>query len=112
MDDLPPRETPRAWIAAGIFLAAFTLAFVMLVFTHVRAHAQPCPPLEAMIEELGTKYGERIVWEGTAPTPQGPIEVMLFQSDKTWTIIQVKGISACIVAAGESGTPIETGRGV
>lgn len=109
MDDLPDREPPRFWIAVSIFVVALALTVFMLVYNTVRAEAQQqCPPLSALVEELGTKYGERIVWEGTAPTPQGAFEIMMFQSPKgTWTIVQVQGTQACMFAAGKDGTPIE-----
>jgi len=116
MDDLPEKEPPRVWIAAGIFLAALTLAFVMLVYTSINAHAQQqrCTSLSTLIEDLGTKLQQRIVWEGTIPTPSGtPVEAMLFQSPKgTWTLIAVQGVTACLMAAGANATPIETGKGV
>jgi hypothetical protein len=115
MDDFP-KEFPRVWVAAGIFLAAITLAFFMLVYTSIQAHAQQqkCAALSATIEDLGSKLGQRIVWEGTIPTPSGvPVEAMLFQSPKgSWTMMAVQGVAACFMAAGENGTPIETGRGV
>jgi hypothetical protein len=113
MDDFPQKETPRFWVALCIFGVAIILAVVMSVFLTVKAHAQQqCPPLESMIDELGKKYQEQIVWQGVAPTPRGPVEVMLFQSPKgTWTIIQVVGITACPLGAGTDATPIETGKG-
>jgi hypothetical protein len=114
MDDFPRAEPPRFWIAFSILCITFALAFVMLVFNSVKADAQQqnCVPLERLITDLGEKFKERIEWQGVVNSPQGPIETMLFQSKKgTWTFVTVRGVTACILAAGESGTPIgETGE--
>lgn len=109
MDDKP--ATAWLWYLIGIW-ALIGVALIMLGTGMARAQEQ-CPPLEAMIEELGQKYQERIVWQGVAPSPRGPVEIMLFQSPKgTWSILQVVGITACPIAGGTDATPIETGKGV
>lgn len=87
----------------------------MLVYTTVRAEAQPaCEPLAKVIDDLGSKFQEQIVWEGTA-VPRGgpPAQVLLFQSPKgTWTLLAVHGVTACLMAVGTDATPLETGKGV
>lgn len=114
MDDLPERETPRVWIAAGIFLAAITLAFVMLVYNSIQAHAQQvqCAPIRSVVDMLAVSK-ERVLWGGVTKTAQGVSEILLFQSpQETWTLVTVQNGIGCIVAEGRDGTPIETGRGV
>jgi hypothetical protein len=110
MDDLPEKESPRVWIAAGIFLAAITLAFFMLVYTHVRAEAQErqvCGPAEILLRQFSEIHKERPVWEGTVHSETGPVEVILLQGDKnTWTLFAIQGATACILASGKDATPI------
>lgn len=116
MDDLPERETPRVWIAAGIFLAAITLAFVMLIYNSIRAEAQEqplCAPANILIPQFAEIHKERPVWGGIIPLQQGPVEAILLQSARnTWTFLTIRGGVACIVAAGKDATPVETGKGV
>lgn len=108
MDEKPAKAW--VWYFIGMWVL-ISVALIMLGTGTARAQ-QPCPPLEAMIEELGQKYQERIVWQGVAPSPRGPVEVMLFQSPKgTWTILQVVGITACPIAGGTDATPLND-RGV
>ena len=109
MDENPPKAWLWYFVGLGFLIG---VALVMLGTGTAKAQQQ-CPPLESMIEELGNKYQEQIVWQGVTPTQRGPIEVMLFQSPKgTWTILQVVGITACILRAGVDATPIQTGKGV
>jgi hypothetical protein len=79
----------------------------------IRAEAQQqCGPFESVIEGLAVAH-EVIVWEGTMPTAQGPVEVVMFQSAKgSWTLVAKSGTTACLMAMGNAGTPLETGRGV
>jgi hypothetical protein len=114
MDDLPEKDTPRAWIAFGILLAAVTLAFFMLVYTHVRAEAQEqqhCGPAEILLRQFSEIHKERPVWEGTVHSETGPVEVILLQGDKnTWTLFSIQGsiqgAVACVIATGKDATPI------
>lgn len=116
MDDLPEKETPRAWIAAGIFLAAFALAFFMLVYTTVRAEAQDkaiCAPAEVILRQYSEVMKEKIVWEGTMPTEQGPLEFIILQSEGgKWSLFVSQQGVACLRAKGDGGTPNDLGRGV
>lgn len=112
MDEKPP----RAWL--WYFIGMWVLMCIALIMLGTgAAHAQEptkCAPLSTMIEDLGTKFGERIIWEGTMPTPSGaPVAAMLFQSPRgSWTMAAVQGTNACLMAVGMDGTPIETGKGV
>jgi hypothetical protein len=110
MDDLPEKDTPRAWIAAGIFLAAILLAATMLVYNTVRAEAQQqqfCGPAEILLRQFSEIHKERPVWEGTVHSETGPVEVILLQGDKnTWTLFAIQGDTACILASGKDATPI------
>jgi hypothetical protein len=108
MDDKP--ATAWLWYLIGIW-ALTGVALVMLGTGMARAQEQ-CPPLERLVTDLGEKYGEQIIWEGTVPTQQGgAFEAMLFQSEKSWTFVIVQGISACVVAAGTDSNP-PLGKGV
>ena len=120
MDDFPA-EKPRFWIAMGLLLTAFALAVVMSVFLTVKAHAQEpppangpiCAPMAHLIPAWQEVHQERVVWEGTSPTPQGPIELVLLQSASgTWSLFVVQGGIGCLRAAGNSGTPVATDKGV
>jgi hypothetical protein len=99
---------------AIVYAVAFAIAVAACFYLVPRAYAQQqnCVPLETLVTDLGEKFKERIAWQGVVNSPQGPIETMLFQSKKgTWTFVTVRGVTACILAAGESGTPIgETGE--
>lgn len=114
MDDLPEKDTPRAWIAAGIMLAAIGLAFVMLVYTTIRANAQElCAPASEVFPVWDEIHHERPVWEGVTNTPNGPVETVLLQSATgTWSMFLIRNGIACLTGAGQDGTPIETGKGV
>ena len=121
MDDFP-QEPPRFWIAVSIFVATLALIVFMLVYTTVRAEAQPlqCVRMENLIKGMTEVLHERKIWQGVKNTPQGPIETFLFQSQdgKTWTIVDVLGKDAtgkpvvCFVAVGTNGVPNDLGRGV
>jgi len=118
MDDFP-KEKPRFWIAMGLLLTAFALAVVMSVFLTVKAHAQEpqpgpiCAPMVHLIPAWQEVHQERVIWEGTSPTPQGPIELVLLQSASgTWSLFVVQGGVGCLRAAGNSGTPVATDKGV
>lgn len=120
MNDLPEKDTPRAWIAAGIFLAAILLAAFMVVYTTVTAKAQEqplCAPAEILLRQFSEIHKERVVWQGVIPRDTGPIEVLLMQSDKnTWTLFSVEssvnGAVACIVASGRDANPSLADKGV
>ena len=107
MDDFPTREPPRFWIAFSILCAAFALAFIMLVYSSIRAEAQEqapiCAPLSHLVPAWEEVHKEKIVWEGVMPTPQGPLEFVLFQSDKGgWSLFVVQGGIACLRAGGRT----------
>ena len=124
MDDLPEKDTPRAWIAFGILLAAFSLAFFMLVYNTIRAEAQQqaplCARMDGLMKGMEDAFHERKIWQGVKNTPQGPIETFLFQSEdgKSWTQVDVVGKDeagksvGCFVALGTNGVPNEMGKGV
>lgn len=120
MDDLPEKEPPRFWIAFTVLCAAFTLAFIMLVYNTIRAEAQQqCARMDGLIKGMEDAFHERKIWQGVKDTPQGPIETFLFQSESgSWTIVDVVGKDAagkpvgCFVAVGKAGVPNELGKGV
>jgi hypothetical protein len=90
---------------AIVYAVAFAVAIAACFYLVPRAYAQQqqCPHLSALVDELGEKYGEQVIWGGTAA--QGQVRFMLFQSPEgTWTFVQVQGVQACPVAAGQSGT--------
>jgi hypothetical protein len=112
------RETPRFCIAFSLFSAALAVAVVMSVILTVKAHAQQppqnlCAPLSQIVPAWRETHKEQIVWEGVSPTPNGPIELVLFQSSTgSWTLFIVQQGIACMRAAGNGGTEIQTGKGV
>lgn len=116
MDDDFPKEFPRVWVAAGIFLAAIILAFVMVVFTSIRAHAQAqplCAPASQIIPAWQKRLKESPIWEGVAPTEQGPVEFVLTQNPAgNWSLFTIRQGIACLVGAGKDGNPNELGKGV
>lgn len=119
-DDLPPATPPRFWIAFSILCIALAAAFVMVVFTSTRVEAQEqprCGPAEVLLRQFAEIHKERVVWEGVVPRDNGPIEVILMQSDKnTWTLFSVEGSVegpiACIVASGRDANPSLADKGV
>jgi hypothetical protein len=110
MDDFPPREPPRFWIALGIFASLIAVALVMLTVMTIRVEAQEqqfCGPAEILLRQFSEIHKERPVWEGTVPSETGPVEVILLQGDKnTWTLFAIQGATACILASGKDATPI------
>lgn len=86
-----------------VYAAAMTL-----VAGAAQAQMLPCVQIETMIETLQRDHHETITWQGKAPTEQGIIDLILFQSTAgdTWSLVQVHGISACLVASGR----VVTGR--
>lgn len=115
-DDFPPREPPRFWIAVSIFVATLALIVFMLVYTTVRAEAQEqaiCAPAEVILRQYSEVMKEKIVWEGTMPTEQGPLEFILLQSESgKWSLFVSQQGVACLRAKGDGGTPNDLGRGV
>lgn len=115
MDDFPEKEPPRFWIAFTILCTALALCFGMLVYTSTEVHAQNvlCEPMPQMVNRLGVAK-ELVVWGGVAQGPEGtPIEIILFQSNRgSWSLIRVASNIGCLIGQGNSGTPIETGKGV
>lgn len=111
MDEKPA----KAWVWYIVGLVALFGAALIMLGTGT-AHSQPaCEPLAKVIDDLGSKFQEQIVWEGIAVSPRGgpPVQALLFQSPKgTWTMIAVQGITACLMAAGTDATPLENGKGV
>lgn len=109
MDDLPERETPRVWIAAGIFLAAITLAFVMLVYNSIHAHAQQmlCVPGDALIRQTIEVKKQRPIWEGTIEAPgQPPAQIVITQSEKgAWSQFIIQNGTACLLFVGGDANP-------
>ena len=107
-------DDKRAWFAYFAAMAGLIAITLLALFILTpKAQAQPrCGPFESVIDGLAVAQ-EVIVWEGTMPTAQGPVEVVMFQSAKgTWTLVAKSGTTACLMAMGKDGTEIETGRGV
>lgn len=110
MDDEPE---DRVWIAFAIAWAAVLFCAFMAVMLSVRpANAQqpqiPCKPFVEMKAMLEGRYREHEVAFGL----MGPQRVMvLFVSEKTWTLIAVSTSGeSCIVASGAGWTPAGSGR--
>ena len=117
MDERLPDEKPaRAWLWYFIAMVALIgVALVMLGTGTAKAQAPQnlCAPLSQIVPAWRDTHKEQIVWEGVSPTPNGPVELILFQSEKgTWTLFIVQGGLACMRAAGNAGSPIQTGKGV
>jgi hypothetical protein len=124
MDDFPPREPPRFWIALGIFASLIAVALVMLTVMTIRAEAQEqaplCARMDGLMKGMEEAFHERKIWQGVKNTPQGPIETFLFQSEdgKSWTQVDVVGKDeagksvGCFVALGTNGVPNDMGKGV
>lgn len=87
---------------------AFFLAGAFALFPAAAQAKTPCSDIETMIEALQRDHHETIAWQGKAPTEQGVLDLILFQSTvgDTWSLVQVHGISACLVASGR----VVTGR--
>ena len=100
------------WYMIGIW-ALMGVALVMLGTGMARAqqNAEPiCAPMSQLAPAWEEHHKERIIWEGVVPTPQGPVEMVLFQSDKgAWSMFVVQGGVGCLRAAGTDGTPINGG---
>jgi hypothetical protein len=115
-----PRESPRFWVALGIFAVAFAIAVVMSVVLTVKAHAQEkplCGPAEILLRQFSEIHKERVIWEGVVPQENGAIELILMQGEKnTWTLFSlqgsVNGLIACIVASGRDANPSLADKGV
>lgn len=112
-------DDKRAWFAyfaagAGLIALALLALLLMTPQAHAQAPQQPiCAPMSQLVPAWQEVHSERIVWEGVTATPSGPIELVLFQSEKgTWSLFVVQGGIACLRAAGQSGTAIQTGKGV
>lgn len=109
MDDLPERETPRVWIAAGIFLAAILLAAGMMLYTGTRAHAQQmlCVPGDTLIRQTIEVKKQRPVWEGTIEAPgQPPAQIVITQSEKgAWSQFIIQNGTACLLFVGGDANP-------
>lgn len=114
-DDFPEKEPARVWIVAGVFLAAITLVFVMLVYTSTQAHAQQmlCAPADVFIKQMVEVKKQRPVWEGTVPLPENHVaEALIMQSEKEWSFFVIHQGQACLMAAGiDANPPIETDDG-
>lgn len=116
MDDDFPKEFPRVWVAAGIFLAAIILAFFMVVFTSIRAEAQEqplCAPLGELTAQLKATYNETPIWGATEG--QGPQRLVLYQSPdgKTWTLVRLMSPHiGCFIAGGKDAILVQSGKGV
>lgn len=110
MDENPS----RAWLWYFIGLLAL-IGVALIMLGSGTANAQPkCMDLSTLVDELGEKYGEVIVWAGNMRTPPGApeVKVMKFQSPKgTWTLVAVQGIQACFMSVGDGATP-SIGKGV
>lgn len=121
-DDLPEKESPRVWIAAGIFLAAIVLATVMMVYTSIRAEAQEqqptCVHMDRLVEAMEKVFKQRLIWQGVVDSPIGKTETFKFQSETgAWTDVDVVGKDpmgkavGCFMRSGTNGVPNELGRG-
>jgi hypothetical protein len=110
MEDDFPKEFPRVWVLAGVWLAALLLAAVMVLYTSTRVEAQEaplCAPADIVIRQFSEIHKEPVAWEGTVPLEGEVAQVILLQGDKnTWTLFSVRRGIACIIASGRDGTPI------
>lgn len=89
-----------------IFAALFFAVFAFPAFAQ-----QPCFPAAEVISNLISKYAERPVWEGVVNIENGPVQIVLLQSKEGgWTLLSLRGQTACIMATGEDGTSIEIGE--
>ncbi|MBA3576168.1 MAG: hypothetical protein H0W39_00930 [Sphingomonas sp.] len=101
----------RPVVLAGVMLAAsFIIGLLLLVPARAQSvlPSPKCRPLEVAVGILSERYKEHIVWQGVVATPAGPRELLLFQSSakRTWTLLALDGIVACVVAVGMDGTPM------
>ena len=91
-----------------------SVLFAALLLSTPAMAQQQCIPVATLVDDLGERYDEQIVWQGVVAAPNGGrVEIMLFQSAKgSFTIAAVQGITACILSTGQDATPIETGKGI
>lgn len=108
MDDFP-QEPPRFWIAFGLMCAALLLAFVMMVFTSIRAEAQEmlCVPGDVLIRQTIEVKKQTPVWEGTIEAPgQPPAQIVITQSEKGgWSQFIIQNGTACLLFVGTDANP-------
>ena len=99
----------RAWTAFLAMVATGLLANLLLL-TPAKAQASNCFPLESLIEAVGGKLGQELVWTGITPAPNTAVRVMLFQSQSgAWTLVAAHGVTACIIGFGREGEAVATG---
>lgn len=121
MDDFPNEKPGIAWTVYLVAIVGLIAIALMALFSLTPAHAQEqppangpiCAPMSHLIPAWQEVHKERVVWEGTSPTPQGPIELVLLQAASgSWSLFAVLNGIGCLRAAGNSGTPVATDKGV
>lgn len=99
----------RLLAAIGVCLSIGGLLFVA---TKANAQAANCGELATFVDHLKEQYGEVVVWSGERQVQGKLLRTFLFQSpaSDTWTIIIAQGTSACVLATGEKGQQVISGR--
>jgi hypothetical protein len=120
MDDFHNEKPGIAWTVYLVAIAGLiAVALMALLYLTPKAQAQEpppgpiCAPMSHLIPAWQEVHKERVVWEGTSPTPNGPIELVLMQSASgSWSLFAVLNGIGCLRAAGNSGTPVATDKGI
>lgn len=85
---------------------AFTLLFVPLMATaQPRQLKKPviCDNVENVIKALSSEQFKEVPsWGGTSDTEQSMFTLFVNEKNKTWTILQIKENTACVLGSGEN----------
>jgi len=89
---------------------AYLVIGIAAILAGLPAFAQACLPRDALVERLGSSYGEQVRARGLADNA-GVVEFFIAPSG-SWTLslTMPNGIS-CLIAAGEGGEVIEAVEG-
>ena len=95
-------------------IMAFLLSLVTLIVNAGNTPPTPreipftfrCTDTQPLLDYLAMEYGEKVVWVGKTINVETFIALYKNVEKGTWTIVQYNGRMACVLGAGESGTPI------
>ena len=65
-----------------------------------------CSNPEHVFNVFEKDYGEKPTWVGKDKSTNSYITILKNKETGTWTIIQYDAVVACVLGAGEQGTPI------
>jgi hypothetical protein len=65
-----------------------------------------CAETQSLLDYLVMEFGEKMVWIGKTINVESFIALYKNVDSGTWTMVQYDGRMACVIGAGETGTPI------